>query len=48
MTLTQLTGTVPFKVAEQVALGKWAQTAIQTALESSDAPPESLRSATSP
>lgn len=43
MTLTQLTGTVPFKVEGQVALGKWAQTAIQTALESADAPPESLR-----
>lgn len=43
MTLTQLTGIVPFKVAGQAALGKWAQTAIQTALESTDAPPESLR-----
>jgi len=32
MTLTQLTGFVSFKVSGQEALGKWAQTAIQTAL----------------
>lgn len=43
MTLTQLSGKINFKVAGQTALGKWAQTAIQNALESADAPPESLR-----
>lgn len=43
MTLTQLTGFVPFKVAGQSALGPWAQKAIRAALDSIDSPPESLR-----
>lgn len=43
MTLTELNGTVPFKVAGQSALPKWMQTALKDALDHSDAPPESLR-----
>lgn len=42
MTLN-LTGTVGFKVAGQEALPKWMQTALKDALDSADAPPESLR-----
>ena len=36
-------GQVRFKIAGQEALSKWAQEAIRNALESADAPPESLR-----
>lgn len=43
MTLTKLTGFIPFKVAGQEALTKWAQKAISAALDSVDSPPESLR-----
>lgn len=43
MTLTKTSGIVRFNVAGQEALGKWAQTAIQNALDSADGPPESLR-----
>lgn len=43
MALTNLTGTVPFKVEGQSALPKWMQTALKDALDNADAPPESLR-----
>ena len=43
MTLTNLTGTVKFKVDGQSALPRWMQTALRDALDNAAAPPESLR-----
>lgn len=43
MTTPDFAGLVRFKVAGQEALSKWAQEALKNALESADAPPESLR-----
>lgn len=43
MTTPTFNGRVRFKIAGQEALSKWAQEAIRNALESADAPPESLR-----
>lgn len=43
MTLTDLTGSVRFKVAGQPAMPKWMQTALADALDKAEAPPESLR-----
>lgn len=43
MTLTALTGQIPFKVNGQTAIPKWMQTALADALDKADSPPESLR-----
>ena len=43
MTTPAFHGLVKFKIAGQEALSKWAQEAIQNALENAAAPPESLR-----
>lgn len=43
MNTLNLTGIVKFKVNGQAAMPKWAQQAIQNAMETAEAPPESLR-----
>lgn len=43
MTLTHLTGFIRFKVGGQDAIPKWQQTAIRSALDALDSPPEELR-----
>lgn len=43
MTLTHLTGFIRFKVGGQDAIPKWQQTAIRSALDALESPPEELR-----